>query len=316
MRHRSALGALIGAWAAIAFGAPSHAQQAVPRESGVINVRGEAHTYLAEGRGEPCIVVGLAPQYPPLFSARLKQHVRLIFVDFRKTWDAPEGQSVGEVTMDTLVEEVDDVRKAFGMERACLVGHSTPGLVALEYAARHPDRTSRLILVGVTPFYNKVLIDTWSTFWDSDASPERKAALAQNMRRLPDGALARLSRRDAFGLRYARTGPRLFYDPSYDFYWAWIGRQFSEAMLTHFWTAIVADYDPWPRFAANRVPMFVALGRYDYAVPYHLWDRMRGVPGLTFEMFDRSAHFPMFEQADAFDRALIAWQDRTAKAAR
>jgi proline iminopeptidase len=303
------IGGLLGALSLLALNA--QADEDIPRTSGVLTVRGDLHTYLTEGRDEPCIVVGFAPQYPTLFSARLKQHIRLIYVDYKNSWDATDDRSVQATTMDSLIAELDDVRKGLGLERVCLLGHSTPGLVAIEYAARHPEHTSRVILVGVTPFYNRELIDTWSSFWEADASPERKAALAENIKHLPDSTLSKLSARDAFALRYARTGPRLFFDPKYDFYWAWIGHQFSAPMLDRFWKVIVADYDPWSRLSKNTVPMLVVLGRYDYAVPYRLWDRVKAsTPGLTSVMLERSAHFPMIEEPQRFDEALVRWLPR------
>ncbi|HXS88168.1 MAG TPA: alpha/beta hydrolase [Steroidobacteraceae bacterium] len=296
---------LLGTLPLFAFDA--QADQDIPRSSGVITVRGEPHTYLAEGKGEPCIVVGFAPQYPALFSTRLKQHISLIYVDYKNSWDALDESKVQATTLDSLVEEIDDVRKAFALERVCVLGHSTPGLVAIEYAARHPERTSRLILVAVTPFYNRELTETSRSFWEADASPERKAVFAENLRRLPDSTLSKLSARDAFALRYARMGPRLFFDPKYDFYWAWIGHQFSAPMLDRFWKVIVADYNPWSRLSKNTVPTLVVLGRYDYAVPYRLWDRCRSIPGLTFVTLERSAHFPMIEEPQRFDAALTRW---------
>ena len=308
-RSLVALGLLLTAL----FAAPTTAATgAIPRSSGVIRVHGELVPYLSEGEGEPCIVTGLAPQYPPLFSDRLKNEIRFIYVDFENSWDADSTRDVSNVGMDDLVQEIDDVRLAFGLERACLVGHSSTGLVAIEYLARHPERVSRLILISVHPFWNKALVDAWKESWERDASPERKAALAENMKRMPDSTLKSLSPRDAFALRYIRNGPRLFYDPSYDFSWAWIGRQFSAPMLDRYWSAIVKDYDPWSRLANNATPIFVGLGRHDNAVPPQVWDReRRATPGLTFAMFEKSANFPMIEQPTAFDGALIDWITKT-----
>jgi len=55
------------------------------------------------------------------------------------------------------------------------------------------------------------------------------------------------------------------------------------------------------------VPTLVVLGRYDYAVPYRLWDRFRSIPSLTFVTLERSAHFPMIEEPQRFDAALTRW---------
>jgi proline iminopeptidase len=280
------------------------ARPAVERSSGIITVRGTPHPYLIEGTGPPCIVVGPAPQYARQFSDRLKQHVRLIYVDFKRSWSAEDGAEA-DTTMDTLVDEVDEVRRAFGLGQVCVVGHSAPGLVALEYAARHPDATSHVILIAVPPFLGRAFAKARAEFWSADATADRKAALERNVRRVPDSVLASLSPRDAFAVRYVRNGPRYFYDASYDYTWAWIGQRISAELVQRFLTL---DDDPRPRLASNTVPMFVALGRYDYAVPYWLWDGIeKQIPHVTRTRFERSAHFPMLEETAAFDDALLGW---------
>src|SRR5207247_1887665 len=120
--------------------------------SGVLTIAGTPHPYLAEGTGETCIVVGLAPLYPALYSERLKQRIRFVYVDFKNSWNAESPRGVEKVTMDSLVDEVDQVRSGLGLEKVCVIGHSAPGLVAVEYTLRHPARVSHMILVSVEPY--------------------------------------------------------------------------------------------------------------------------------------------------------------------
>jgi proline iminopeptidase len=83
-------------------------------------------------------------------------------------------------------------------------------------------------------------------------------------------------------------------------------------MAVKFYRVTTADYDPRPRLASNKVPIFSAVGRYDYITPAYLWDGIdKQVPMTTIVRFDRSGHFPMFEEQDRFDKALLAWLART-----
>jgi pimeloyl-ACP methyl ester carboxylesterase len=114
--------------------------------------------------------------------------------------------------------------------------------------------------------------------------------------------------RDAFALRYVRNGPRYFYDPSYDFYWAFAGKHFSAELIDHFVSTIIKEYDPRPRLATNVVPKLLLLGRYDYNIPYREWDSARKTTlHLTTHVFDRSGHFPMLEESALFDRRVVEW---------
>ena len=87
-------------------------------------------------------------------------------------------------------------------------------------------------------------------------------------------------------------------------------------MIDYFLNTIVADYDPRPRLESNDVPKFLALGRYDYNIPYREWDSARKTtPNLTSHIFERSGHFPMIEESTLFDDRLIEWLRRSSKEA-
>jgi pimeloyl-ACP methyl ester carboxylesterase len=66
----------------------------------------------------------------------------------RGTFDAATG-------FDCYVEQVREALDAAGLERATICGISYGGLVAAAFAARHPERTSALVLVSALP-------PTWS----------------------------------------------------------------------------------------------------------------------------------------------------------
>src|SRR5438552_631498 len=63
--------------------------------------------------------------------------------------------------------------------------------------------------------------------------------------------------------------------------------------------------------AAVSVPVFIALGRYDFAVPYTTWEGFRGpFRDLTVHIFDGAGHYPQLEAAAEFDQQLLAWLRR------
>jgi proline iminopeptidase len=288
--------------------AQSSGRQGVPSSFGVVTVGGTPHPYFTEGQGVPCIVSGMAPAYAPLFSERLKQHVRFIYVDFKNSWGAQTPRQAEEMTMATLADEIDEVRKGLGLDKVCVVGHSSTGQIALEYAVRHPAHMSHGLLVGVTPYWNRHVPKLQAAFWEKDASSERKAVKRKLDEMLPNEALLSLSKRDTFLMRYVRNGPRYFYDASYDFSWALVGRTFSSELFDHYIGTLLADYDARPKLRRNAVPLLVVLGRYDYATPYEMWNGVpETIPQLTHHVLARSSHFPMLEEAERFDELVVRW---------
>ena len=86
-----------------------------------------------------------APIWSPLFRD-LARHRSLIRYDERgcglSDWNVPE------ISFETFVTDLETVVDAAGLERFPLLGISQGASVSIEYAARHPDRVSHLILFG------------------------------------------------------------------------------------------------------------------------------------------------------------------------
>ena len=140
------------------------------------------------------------------------------------------------------------------------------------------------------------------------ASPERKAALEENRQRLPDAELAQLPPGQQFLRRYIREGPRTWYDPHFDASPLWEGVKLND------------DYGRARPFRSVDItqgldtleqPVFLALGRYDFLVaPSSSWETVRPkFRDLTVKIFDESGHWPHYEEAAAFDTALLQWME-------
>lgn len=57
-------------------------------------------------------------------------------------------RDVGEVPLETWIRDFEGVIDAAGVERFALLGTCQGGPIAIEYAARHPERVERLVLYG------------------------------------------------------------------------------------------------------------------------------------------------------------------------
>ena len=117
---------------------------------------GHASLYTREiGTGEPLIVLHGGPDFDHRYLLpdldRLSDRYRLIYYDQRGRGLSADGVNPEDVTMGSEVEDLDAVRQHFQLESATLVGHSWGTVLALEYAIRHPERVSRLILMNPAP---------------------------------------------------------------------------------------------------------------------------------------------------------------------
>jgi proline iminopeptidase len=298
-----------GAFAQQPAGSTDNEAIGLERSSGVVIVRGMALPYLTEGSGIPCIVAGYSSLYPQAFSDELKKHLKFIFVDWKNSFlaDDPFPQA-SKITMDTLVDDLDEVRRQLGYDKIAILGHSWPGFLPLAYGAKYPDHAKFLISIGVVPYNNKKVDKAAADFWEKDASPERKAAHKRNLEAMPDALLNKLSKRERWVMLYVRDRAKCWIDPNYDCYWLWLGKGASMDFEHQYYSVLTADYDPRPDFKRITVPVFVANGRYDYFVPPELWEAEKDkLPNLTYHLFVKSGHWPMLDETGLFDRLIIEW---------
>lgn len=80
--------------------------------------------YRIEGIGKPAIVIGSSIYYPRTFSQNLRQHLRLIFLDHRGFSPQPASLESSEYTLDTLLDDIEHIRKTLGLSRIIVIGHS------------------------------------------------------------------------------------------------------------------------------------------------------------------------------------------------
>ena len=63
--------------------------------------------YRVEGTGHPTIVIGSALYYARVFSQRLRDHLRLVFLDHRGFAPSPGPVDNSEFELETLIDDVE-----------------------------------------------------------------------------------------------------------------------------------------------------------------------------------------------------------------
>ena len=166
--------------------------------------------YASVGAGEPPLVKAAnwlshveydwrTPVWRP-FLERLARNRRVVRYDARgcglSDWD------VDEYSLEVWVRDLEAVVDAAGLKRFSLLGISQGGPIAIAYAARHPERVSRLILLGSyacgwlkrnsTPAQleeYQLLIDTIRVGWGRESPAFRQVFTS---RFIPGGTRAQL----------------------------------------------------------------------------------------------------------------------------
>jgi proline iminopeptidase len=267
----------------------------------IVSVPGAELFYTTRGEGPACFVlsgIGTKP-YERMTPPQLSDRFRLVYVELRGG-----GRSTGDptaLTFDLLAEDLEAIRADLGVARAAVLGHSILSSLAIEYGRRCPGSVSHVITAGAPPRGDMTWLMAQSTaFFEADASEERKQVLRDNLAALPAEASP--------GQSMLAQTPLRFFDPRFD-----AAPLFAEAapslrLLQHLLGPLTQDWDVTAGASGLRVPLFLAHGRYDYVVPYGLWDGIPAqLPDATLEIFTQSGHQPFLEEPDRFVSTVTAW---------
>jgi len=270
--------------------------------------------YTIAGSGPTCLVPSLAgtPIYERTFTPALQDVMQLVFVELRGNRTATG--EIDALTFDALVDDLDGVRRALGVDRVAVLGHSAHSILALAYAARYPELTSHVLAIAGTPGMTAGVMSRAATYWDLVASPERKRILAENRARLTEEVLAPLTPSERVTVPYAANGPVYFPDPTYECTPLWEGHeQISDRLLARFLgpQGQFAAFDPEANLPKVVAPVFIGQGVFDFVAPPHIWaGELEKLPNATYRAFERSGHYPQLDERERFREAVAGWLGR------
>src|SRR5260221_6707351 len=120
----------------------------------VYGTDGTRLAYHQVGHGDPLICLPGGPMQASAYLGDLgglSAQRSLVLLDLRGTGESAVPADPASYRCDRLIDDVEALRAHLGMEQIDLLGHSAGGALAVLYAARYPDRISRLALVTPSP---------------------------------------------------------------------------------------------------------------------------------------------------------------------
>jgi pimeloyl-ACP methyl ester carboxylesterase len=115
---------------------------------------GTCLAYHRLGDGDPLVCLPGGPMQASAYLGDLgglSGRRRLVLLDLRGTGESAAPADPASYRIDRQVDDVEALRERLGRDRIDLLGHSAGGSLAMLYAARHPDRVGRLVLVNPIP---------------------------------------------------------------------------------------------------------------------------------------------------------------------
>lgn len=117
-----------------------------------VNVEGLTVFYETEGSGEPVYLLaggpGLTPYYMKAVSAELSKNHQTVLIHQRGTGLTKVPVNEQTIGMNQFMDDIKAVKEKLNHQKIILMGHSWGGMLAMNYAALHPDEIDKLILVS------------------------------------------------------------------------------------------------------------------------------------------------------------------------
>jgi proline iminopeptidase len=258
--------------------------------------------YRSVGKGEPVIVLSGGPGFSADYVMPIAEHLsakyNAIALDQRGTPRSPlEIYDTNTLTMAKVIDDLESLRKHLGQEKLTLAGHSWGGMLAMAYAAAHPDRVRALLLMDSggpnLQFAEAFTKNLEARMTDAEkegvkywADPERRKANSRHA-----SAETIKIRTPAYFTDRAKA--KAFVDQMTDD--SFEGRVFFALMQS-----AAFSYNVGEAMKTLAVPVLILQGKDD---PVATLDTLRATfPKATVEVIDASGHFPWLEQPKAFYR--------------
>ena len=286
-----------------------------PSFDGYVQV-GPARLYCrVVGEGPPIVVLHGGPDFDHTYLLPeldgLADAFRLVYYDQRGRGRSAEGVEPSEVSIESEVADLDGLRDTLGFESVAVLGHSWGGLLAMEYATRHPDRVSHLVLLNSAPASGEDALLMREHFRgarpDGDVGRMEKIASSAAYRAGDVEAEAAYYR---IHFRIALRSPeqvdevvgrlRLHFTEE----GVLTARAIEERLYDDTWNT--AGYDLLPKLRSLQVPALVLHGEDDF-VPVELVARIAdALPRARLVVLPECGHFAYLESPDAFHAHVTA----------
>jgi proline iminopeptidase len=258
-------------------------------------------TYGVPGAEIPIIAVNGGPGLSHAYMMqndlwqRVAAHRLVVLYDQRGTGASKHLQSNAPQNMDAQVADLDAVRKALALDQAAVLGDSYGGMIAMAYAAAHPEHVARLILSdSAAPSWKGLVHLLPQVFPDRE---EQGAAESKQLAADPEAA--------------ARAGlvnhmRQMFYSMEMrDAYLAHMGDLGFEPAVGGAVQKATENLDLTSKLAGFKFPTLVITGRYDMNVaPLTAWRMAHAIPGAQLVFFEKSGHLPAYEEPEKYHKVL------------
>lgn len=279
--------------------------------SSVVRINDRAIEHEVRGSGPPCLLapVGWGIDYTlwAHYLADLETKLTMIYFNPRGIGDSSKITSPSDCSVDSIVSDMERLRKHLGFEKIAVMGHSAGGFSALKYAIRRPENVSALVLIGTAA----------NTEYEADfdellRTHKRIASIHEEM--------AKPGKEEMTKEELMRRNLLLMFSVYFKDYEPFRG-EFEELLsasevspdhLRYHQQADLPRYDVLDDLPKISCPTLILAGEHDPICPPKFSKVMDdAIPGSKLMVFEDSGHWPLIEERDEFVRSVVDFLEGT-----
>jgi proline iminopeptidase len=246
---------------------------------------------------------GVASGYLQRAFSSLAKHLRLVFIDTRGSGLSGRPADPTHMGSVDMANDLEALRLHLGLSEVSILGHSNSGAIALAYAARYPDRVTKLVLIDSQVLGLSAAADTQRILQNRATDPRFKEA-TKIVSTFLTGQMNPAATDESLEAFIAQVLPLYLHSPEKSLPLAQeqlSGPISSYAFASHFAADAACPIDQTKSLGAIRAKVLIMVGRHDYICPLALSQRLHeGIPQSRLVIFEESGHLPWLEEPNAF----------------
>jgi proline iminopeptidase len=261
--------------------------------------------YRSMGAGAPVVFLSGGPGFEVDYMVPVSDFVpasfRRIFYEQRGTGRSRLKMTAENMTLHHVVADIEALRLHLKQDRLFLIGHSWGGMLAMAYAATHPSRIDRIILIGP----GGPTLEFAQYFNDNIRTRLRPEDIEAE--RYWNEAVKRGVDADKAALEAVRAiTPGYFFDRAKAL--AFAAQLPDSSLKAQVNVLLFADmarsYDSRPGLRQVDRPVLIVQGHQDPVGDKTAEDIRNAIKSSVVKYINQCGHFPWLEQPDEFRRVM------------
>lgn len=254
--------------------------------------------------------IGSSLYYPRVIPKQMAEQYQITIVDQRgfakRTKSEPDTKV--DYDLEKLLEDFAFIQTELKIPTCTVIGHSGHGYMALAYAAKFPNRVSKLCMVSTGPSHGSHMLEA-EDYFQKHASDLRKAAHTTNQIRFQKNIEE--SPADFFIHFCVSQEAKGFYEIPFPSRKFWEGIYTNKLGFDYLFGEVFRDIDVSEFLKEVSVPVWISMGKEDYQVaPYYTWDPiLKKFSNVKMTVIEESSHLPFLERPDEFLKQFKNWWD-------